>query len=281
MSIDLGDPVPLSIEVKDPAGALANGGSVALTVTQPDGAAAGPFTVSPTTTGVYDYTFTPSQVGRHQVRWVSTGANAASYSDAFDVSPGDMGSIIGLADAKAQLRVTQSTNDEELRLYLSSVTALVEHECGAIIPTSHTEIVEADDTIVLAKSPVMSLTSVVPTFTDVGVLCVPTYVLDGPSGMLRQQPFFFSNWGFDYGPTGSFSRYRGRLTVTYVAGRPVVPPALQTAARIILAELWTTRRLAGPKPAGGGEQEQQYGRELIPEEAALLMAPYRRAPRVA
>jgi hypothetical protein len=285
MSIDLGDPVPLSIEVKDPAGALANGGTVALTVTQPDGTAAGPFTVSPTTTGVYDYTFTPSQVGRHQVRWVSTGANAASYSDAFDVSPGDLGSIISLADAKAQL-LRGSTRedparDEELRLYLSSVTALVEHECGAIIPTSHTEIVEADDTIVLAKSPVMSLTSVVQTFPDVGALCVPTYVLDGPSGMLRQQPFSFANWGFDYGYGGSFYHYRGRLTVTYVAGRPVVPPALQTAARIILAELWTTRRLAGPKPASGGEQEQMLGREMIPEEAVLLMAPYRRAPRVA
>jgi hypothetical protein len=129
----------------------------------------------------------------------------------------------------------------------------------------------------------MSLTSVVPTFptVDAAILGVPVYTLDGPAGMLRQQPFFFADWGFDYGPTGGFSRYRGRLTVTYVAGRPVVPPALQTAARIILAELWSTRRLAGPKPASGGDQEQQYGREMIPEEAVLLMAPYRRAPRVA
>jgi hypothetical protein len=73
MSIDLGDSVPLSVEVKNAAGALANGGAVTVTVTQPDGTPAGPFTVSPTTTGVYDYDFTPTQVGRHQVRWVATG----------------------------------------------------------------------------------------------------------------------------------------------------------------------------------------------------------------
>jgi hypothetical protein len=163
------------------------------------------------------------------------------------------------------------------------VTALVEHECGAIIPTSHSEIVEATDTIILAKSPVMSLTSVVPTFptVDAGILGVPSYVLDGPSGMLRQQPFFFADWGFDYGyGAQTFSRYRGRLTVTYVAGRPVVPSALQTAARIILAELWTTRRLAGPKPAGG-EQEQHVGPGTDPRRSCALMAPYRRAPKVA
>lgn len=272
--IDVGDTITLTYPSKP-----ASPSTVTVTIGLPDGTVDGPHSA---TSGSYSYPTV--QVGRHTVLWVSTGPSDA-YSDMFEVLSGDAGGIISLDDAKAHLRVTQSSNDEELRLFITSTTALIEHEVGAVVPKTHSQIVNSAETIVLDWSPVVALTSVVPTFIPDGGLNfgIPSYVLDGPPGILRQQPFSFSPWGFDYGPVPQMAPWqpRGlRLTVTYVAGRNPIPPALQLAARIILEGLWESRRLAGPKPASGDE-EMPYGREVIPSRAVELMAPYRRAPLVA
>jgi uncharacterized phiE125 gp8 family phage protein len=264
--IDVGDTVTLIYPTKP-----ASPGTVTVTIGLPDGTAS-----TPTAAPSGSYTYTTVQPGRHTVLWVATGPDDA-YSDVFDVAPQDPGSLISLADVKAQFRITQSTDDEELRLYIASATALVEHEVGAVIPTSHTEIVDSAQTIVLAKAPVISVTSIVSTFPFPDYpLTLPTYLLEGPPGILRQQPFFFADWGFD--GFGSGINYRKiRLTITYQAGRQIIPAPLQVATRMIVENLWESRRLAQPKPATGDET-QTVDREIIPERALALMAPYRRAP---
>lgn len=267
--IDVGDQQILTYPSKP-----ASPATVTVTIGLPDGTTAGPFSAISGS-----YTYTTTQPGRHTVLWVATGPSDA-YSDTFDVAASDGGAIISLADAKAHLRMSSaSTNDEELRLFITAATALVEHEVGPVVQGSHTEIVDAAETIVLDKAPVLSITSITPTFPlpdfTVGV---PTYSLEPSTGILRQQPFWFSSWGFDGIPNYA-TAYGLRLTIEYVAGRPVIPAPLQIAARIIVESLWESRRLAGPKPAAG-EEPIPYGREVIPPHAVELIAPYRRAPQV-
>lgn len=267
--IDLGDTVTLTYPSKP-----ANPATVVLTIGQPDGTTAGPFDALSGT-----WTFTPAQVGRHTVLWASSGP-ADAYSDTFDVADSTPG-IISLADAKAHLRVQNSTNDEELRLFIASTTALIEHEVGPIVPSTHSEVVDAADTIVLSKAPVLELLTVAPTMPVLDfTVSAAQYVLEGPSGILRRLPFvggpldWSTNWTID----PIFRPYK--LTVTYRAGRPTVPAALQTAARIVLTNLWESRQLAGPRPASN-DDEQIFDRQVIPARAVELMAPYRRAPQVA
>jgi uncharacterized phiE125 gp8 family phage protein len=269
--IDLGDAVTLTYPSKP-----ASPASVVLTIGQPDGTTAGPFAALSGT-----WTFTPAQVGRHTVLWVSSGP-ADAYSDTFDVAAAEAGGIISLADAKAHLRfpADYDVDDEELRLFIASTTALIEHEVGPVLPADHTEIVQAVDTIVLSKAPVLRVSSIATTFPLADyAFSASQYVLDGPSGILRRIPFIGGPLDWSTNWTPGLYPMAIQLTVTYTAGRPTVPAALQAAARIIVENLWESRRIAGSQ-SPGGDEVQQFGREVIPARAIELMAPYRRAPRI-
>ncbi len=268
--IDLGDPYTLTYPTKP-----ASPATVTVTIGLPDMTTAGPFSA---TSGTYAYTTT--QAGRHTVLWVSTGPSDA-YSDAFDVAPSDPGFIISLADAKAQLRTTTTVNDEELRLYLAAVTGVVHRRCGQILPKTFTDVFEVADTIVLRHAPVISLTSVVPTFpADQAYQPIyPTYQLDGPSGICRAVPLYPYDFGWAPWPWNARTPFGLRLTFTYVAGQPVVPAALQVAAREILQDNWGSRRLAGPMPAGG-DVEQMVDRLFLSERVQTLLETVSRGPRI-
>ena len=120
---DLGDVVPLAVNVKDTAGALANATAVVLTITLPDGTTATP-SVTNSSTGVYSATYTPAVAGRFGVRWVATGTNASTYVDAFTVAAG--AGLISLDEVKAFLNITSTTNDEELREFVAAATVAAE-----------------------------------------------------------------------------------------------------------------------------------------------------------
>lgn len=287
MSFDLGDPVPLRFLITDPNGNPANAGTVTLTITQPDNTAAGPFTLVAGALGTYDYDYTPTQVGRHLARCVATGANASAYSDAFDVDPADLGGILSLAETKTSLNITNSKSDELIRGYIAVATALIEDVIGPVIPTSHTETVQATDTIVLAKAPVLSITSIASTFPLSGgpISLTPMYLLDPLSGVLRQNRSqygpdpAFAWGGYDpffavYGGGAGYGA-AGFLTVMYVAGRPIVPPLARQAAHIIVNSLMQTQRGSSPMPVQGGEQASGPP-EIMPPEAVELLAPLRR-----
>ena len=106
---DLGDPVALSVTVRDAAGALANAGAMTLTVTLPDGTTATP-TISNPSTGTYTATYVPAVVGRFVARWVSTGANAAAYSEDFTVVAG--APLLTRSHLETHLQRTISADDQ-------------------------------------------------------------------------------------------------------------------------------------------------------------------------
>jgi hypothetical protein len=104
VTYDLGDVVPLAVLLTDNAGAAADAGAMVLTVTLPDGTIVNP-AITHGATGSYSATLATTQAGRHTLRWVATGANAAAYADEFDVQAADPGLIIGLDYARAGLQL--------------------------------------------------------------------------------------------------------------------------------------------------------------------------------
>lgn len=224
---DLGDVVALQVKVTDADGAAAAAGAVTCTVTLPDGTTETP-DVTTTTTGTYDVTYTPTVVGHFDVRWVATGANAAAFTDAFNVSTAGS-QLLSLAEAKAALNFTTSDNDAELRYYLAAATDLVEAHVGPILHRPVTEQLWARGGVIrLATVPVVSLTTVEASMTggltyDAADLIVST---DGMVRAANRTPIITDLYD-----------------VTYVTGRSgAVPPRLLQATRLLVGHLWETQR---------------------------------------
>lgn len=271
MPFDLGDTVRLAADCRDAAGTLANASTVALTITLPDGTTATPAVTNPPgQTGKYTLDYTSVQAGRHAVRWLFTTPNNA-YTDSFDVREAWPPAILSLADAKKHLSKTSTTDDDEIRSWVESITAGIEGLCGPVIVRTVTERhdVHRVPTIALRQTPVLSLTSVVPILTGGTTYAVSDLDVDTVTGVVQR---------LDGGTL------TGPLRVTYTAGRRIVPAAMSSAARIILQHLWRTRQ--GPvRPTRGGddysvtEPVAGFG-YAIPNRALQLLEPYRLPPGV-
>ena len=241
MPYDLGAQVPLGTTVKDSAGALVNAGAMALTITLPDATTVTVSPVAPSSTGTYAYDYPTVQAGRHAVRWVATGANAGAYTDVFDVRPAEPPLLFSLASAKAQLDLTTTTDDDELREYIAATTKAVEFFVGAVARRTVTQVVRGGtDRVVLDTTPVLAVTSM----TALGVWqeVVPLGALnvaDAESGVLRRT----DGWWFA----------QHEYHVEYTVGRTAVPPNVSLAAKMILQHLWRTQYGAARGMVGGGD----------------------------
>lgn len=242
---DLGDLVPLSVEVRGADGELVNAATAALTITTPDGVAN---VVSvdnpPASTGVYLFDYIPDQAGIHRLSWVFTGPNVAFY-DNFDVRDGARG-ILSLAAAKAHLNMSSSRDDDEIRSMIESVTAVIERHRAEVI--AQRVVVEdspsgSSGQIALIARPVISVTAI----EDWSGATIPVdrYHLDGKNGIL------FAKAGGGGG--------RAPRRVTYLAGYAQIPANYIMAAKIILAHLWTTQRIQniGAQPTLGNSSRRE------------------------
>ncbi len=265
MTFDLGAAVRLSTSVVDLSGAAANVSTMTLTVTLPDGTTSvvSPVTVS-ATTGSYTYDFTPSQSGRHAVRWTGTGSVLWAFTDVFDVRDYADLPVVGLTDAKAHLGITSTASDDELRRFLDAATDMCESYAGRSL-RRRTVTAETHDggseSVLLCWTPVISVTSV----TDDGT-AVADYVLESDSGVLWRDELTGTPW-----TTG-----RRVVSVTYVAGYAAPPADVQQAVLEALRHLWTTQRgaMGGRNPFAGDEYAQGTGWSL-PRRVVELLEPYR------
>lgn len=242
MSFDLGDPVPLSITITDAGGQPANAGSVALTITLPDGTAdqAGP--IGPTSTGVYDHDFVTTQTGLHIVRWVATGANASAFADVFDVQPAADGSFISLADVKNHLKKTDTADDEKLRGFRDAACQMIKDRMGHVTPAALT--MDGGGRTVILERPAISVTSVVQ--------------LPGGDSVPAADPVAGTDgWTLDAGAgLLTLSRSYGRVRVTYRAGRSPLPGNFRLAALELTGHLWRTSQhnTSGGRPSLGVDE---------------------------
>ena len=270
MAYNLGAVVTKSVTVKDSDGNLANAGSMVVTLTLPDGTTTTPAVTNPST-GVYVFTYTPTQIGIHGVRWLATGANAgATPPDVFEVTDPASFPIVSLDDLKEHLNISASdtTDDAELSRTLLVATEMAERHCNrALRRKTVTDTFDGDtDALLLRNAPVLSVTSVVENGTT---LSATDYTLDASAGILYRGS-----------STACFEWLDGRqvVTVTYVAGYTNPPQIAQQAVLELTRHLWQTQRGNVALPTLGGVDDYTYAANSgqawsLPNRVRELLAP--------
>lgn len=274
MPYDLGATARLTAECRDPGGVLAAAATAVVTVTLPDGTDLTPAVTETQTAGVYQADVLTTVAGRHTVRWVWTGPGWA-YTDVFDVRDEAPPVILSLADAKAHLNLTDSSEDEEVRFWNGATTRAVEFFVGPVVVREFTEVHQerAMRTAVLLRTPVVAVTAVAPVMPGGMTYNVDDLVVDGETGLVR---------------LASGSVLRGPLRFTYRAGLPVIAENISGAARIILQHLWRTQRASGRSGGIAGSSSDYSVTEpipglgyAIPNRAVQLLGPDQLPPGVA
>lgn len=271
MAYDLADVVPLTVTIRDAAGAPADGGTVVLTIERPDGTTVTP-SVAHAGTGVYQVDYPPTMAGRHVAQWVCTGANTSGYTDVFDVRPAAPPYIVSLADTKQQLNMTGTSDDEELRRVIEAATAVVErHLDMAVVRRTVVERRSLGNPTIwgspgvlqripLTTRPILAITSVVSadgatTWNPANMRVTASGVVEVLAGSIVWGPVDFTN----------------------VVGMQVIPANYTKAAEIIIQHIWDTQRgsKGGAHPAGldtPGAGFTSFG-YAIPNRALELLGP--------
>jgi len=263
---DLGDVLPFALTVKDTAGALANATAVTLSITRDGVAESGsPFTVTPTSTGLYDKDYAAPAAGHYVGRWVATGTNACAYVQVFDVDAADPGYLFSLARAKQHLNITSTTSDEELRGWMAAATRIVERLAGPVlVSTIEDERHNGGASLRLRHAPVLTDTAGLAAFAiDPWFSTGSSYTADDvritPRGRVELR---------------SGACFVGTFAVTYQAGRRIIPANISGAGLIVLKGLWETQRGAAGLPLQGGEDLiAEPGMGLVMWRAKQLLEP--------
>lgn len=249
MSYDLGDVARLAVQITDSTGTLANASSVSLTITLPDGTTSGSLTPTNTSTGVYQYDYTPASVGRYAVRWVATGTNAGAFADVFDVADPALLPVVSLSELKAALKITSSSSDDLLREILDEATDLAERRVGrALRRKTVVESHAGGGFILLRQPPALSVTSVVENGTT---LDATDYFVRESSGVLYRGTALAQSYFPD-----------GTVVVTYVAGYADPPSAVKRGVKAIAKWMYQSEQNLGGRY---GTDESQTAGDALPE----------------
>jgi len=268
---DLGDAVTLSYTNKDASGNPADSTTMVATVTLPDGTSATP-SVTHGGTGLYSTIYTPSQYGRHIIRWVATGANPSGYTDEFTVRDLTALPVVSYDSVLAHLNIpAASANEEEVRRFIDAASDLAENYVGAVLGRrTYVEYYDGNTDVLRLRNPrAMSVTEVV----EAGVtLDSSQYQLD-PTGQRLMRLTSSSTTGTTAVAYGYWTNGVNVVKVTYVAGYAVTPPAVQQGVLEIIRHLWTTQRGAVNvmNRTGSGDEFYSSSTYSLPRRALSLI----------
>jgi hypothetical protein len=178
------------------------------------------------------------------------------------------------------LGITNNVDDAEVMGFVRSASYIVNHLSGYTVATTFTEWANISPLrmafnsmsgyvpIMVDRTPVVSVTSIVPQFYNASPVSLTGLVIDNEAGILY---------------LSASSLFLGPCLVTYTAGRSVVPSTLQMACRIIVQGLWDTQRGPAMKPDMGLSDDMVRLPDIawpIPRQAMELitMSPYKAAP---
>jgi len=251
MADDLKDTLHFASNAYDELGALANPTTVALTITLPDLTTVTPsITNPPAVTGKFFYDYPSVQSGRHVGVWLHTFASGktSSYVEMFDVAAPDPGYLMHLNTAKRHLNIptTSTSSDEELRGWMAATTRIIERIVGPVLVRTVTdERHDCGPSLWLRQPPVLvdaaglAAITVTPWLTT-GTTYAVADLRVSESGRVERR---------DGGAlTG------GPFSVTYQAGRRVIPANISGAGLIVLKGLWETQRGAAGLPFQGDNE---------------------------
>lgn len=228
---EVGDVIPLTLTVRNSAGALDDGGAVTIVVTAPDGTVSSPTILHPSL-GQYSTFFTAALDGLHTYAWTVTGLNAGVQRDVFVIedNPSFVSTTAALKHMRAQQTITSADDIELLRTYVHVACDAVELDLGrSIAPEQLTETVSGigQTAIILSRSPILSVTAVSESGT---VLTTGTdYVADLGAGILYR--------GTTSAPR-AFKTGQLNLIVSYKAGYAVPPSVARKVALNGVQRMW-------------------------------------------
>ena len=273
-SYDLGDVVALGITITNSAGTPQNATAVVCTLTLPDGT-----TVTPSVTnsgaGLYDIAYTPTLSGRHTIRWVATGTNASAFTDEFTVRDLTTLPVVSYDMALSHLNIPAASADEdEIRRFIDAAQDLAENYVGAVLGRrTLVEVYDGQTDVLRLRSPrAISITSVV----ESGVtLDSNSYKLDDTGQRLYRLTTSTLSASSSFGAYGFWASGVNAVTVTYVAGYTVTPPAIQQGVLEILRHLWSTQRGAVNvmNRTGSGDDFYPASTYSLPRRAMELLDP--------
>lgn len=156
--------------------------------------------------------------------------------------------LLTLADAKRQLDIETSSSDAELQLYVDAVIETIEGYVGPVDERVVTETLRGQGaTVVLQRTPVLSLTSLTPVLSGGMAVDVSRLHVDGASGVLS----YLDGSLFSGGPWAAL----------YRAGRLTTPPTFRLASALLLQHLWRTKHGAA---RGGSTSDDFSVNEPVP-----------------
>lgn len=254
--------VRLELKVYDLDGILADPDDVAVTVLLPDGAASDQSgNVVRESVGIYVLDYEPSLVGNYGVYWVTTGVNAGTLEDAFNVEDLTIPPPVSLSEVKDHLNLAPERlqSDDELRTFINAATSAIEARVGPLTRRTITEVHNGGVSgILLRQPPALSITSV----TENGSTVTGFSLSPGGGVLTKTNGYSRSAWVDGY----------GNVTVSYVAGRTYIPADIRQAVLELIRHLWTTQR---------GQQGQRRQDEFVvgqgyslPNRVLELIAPY-------
>lgn len=220
-----GDALPFAVNVYDASNALSNAGTMTLMITLPDSTTAGPFTVSPTTTGVYSYNYTSTLPGRYLGQWSASGSNAGGEPQAFYVFPSNP--VITVGEIKQHLSITSSADDDELIAFIAAAIPIVESIAGPITPTTYTLTVNGGRQKIALPYIPTSITSI----TETGLPLVENqdYVVDYTNGIISRGT---TTW------KRLFRNGQSNIVITYTTGPANVSANVQMAVKELVRYMW-------------------------------------------
>lgn len=261
--IELGDQIPnLTLSPRDDDRNPVDPGSVTLAITLPDNTVATP-QVTKIAVGEYEAVYYGVQTGNHVAEWTATGAYAGTYRDSFYVEART--SIVSLADVKAHLRISRSTDDELLRL----ISLIASDACESGEGTNRRwrrrivegELHTAAPVIQLHNAPVISITEV---RADGELVTDADYDLDPRTGLI-----------YSLGSPLAASSRRFSTSWSYIAGTTAVPPLVREGVLEMCRHLYGNHRGGSGLPA---QSEPDYTTSLaylIPNRVAWAWQAYR------
>lgn len=191
-----------------------------------------------------------------------------------------MASFITVADAKAQLNITDTSQDAELQGYVDAACDMVEERVGPVATTVITgEFVDLQGRtiynelttagtrgFVLRHRPVQSIQAIASAIVS-GVTYTPSdFVIDSATGMIRR-----ADWGTIFGP----------LTVDYTAGYTTPPAWAVLAAKVTVQSLWQTQRGPTGRRVPGADMPAASGfGPIIPPMVEFLLEPHLIVPGI-
>lgn len=180
--------------------------------------------------------------------------------------------LLTLDEAKAQLDIETTAHDAELQLYVDAVPAVIEGYVGVVEQRTVTEVLDGYGlTLSVLHPPVLQVTSLSGVLSGSMSWAPDTLHVNGSAGVIRR----LDGGLFTGGP----------FTVTYTAGRDVVPPTMKLAAAILVQHLWRTQygsaRGVGPADDFAVSEPIPGFGYAVPNRVLQLLEPFKLPPGVA